>query len=335
MQNPGLALAVLAALFAGGCNEKEDPNLIRLNGRLEAPLVDIAPKVTGRVIEVMVREGDRVKAGDLLLRLDIGELAVAVQRDQAGVESAQARFQDLAAGSRRPEVAAAEADVADRTAAVELAKRELQRQEFLLSRKVGTERDVDRAKTELERAQAGLKSAQQRVTLAREGFRRYQTQAAKDDVARARAQLRQTETVAAESEIRAPADAIVLHRMAEPGLLLAAGQPGLTLAFANRLYVRSFVPETKLGRVRQGQTAQVSVDAFPGRTFPARLTEISRDAEFTPKAVETRNERVNLVYAAKIDLDGGWKDPLVPGQPAEVLVRVDGTAATPPPAGSK
>jgi HlyD family secretion protein len=315
------AMTAMAMAFgAAACGEAEDPNLIRLNGRLEAPLVDVAPKVTGRVVEVLVREGDRVKAGDLLIRLDLGELAVAVQRDQAGVESAEARYRDLAAGSRREEVQAAEADVQDRRAAVDLATRELKRQEYLLSRKVGTERDVDRAKTELERAQATLKAALNRAELSREGFRKNQTQQARDEVNRAKAQLRQSETVANESEIRAPADAIVLHRMAEPGLLLAAGQPGLTLAFANRLYVRTFIPETKLGRVKQGQTAQVSVDAFPGRTFSAKLTEISRDAEFTPKQVETRNERVNLVYGAKVDLDAGWKEPLVPGQPAEVVV---------------
>jgi HlyD family secretion protein len=319
--------AMTTAFGAAACGEKEDPNVIHLNGRLEAPLVDVAPKVTGRVVEVLVREGDRVKAGDLLMRLDLGELAVAVQRDQAGVESAEARYRDMAAGSRNEEVQAAEADVQDRKAAVDLATRELQRQEYLLSRKVGTERDVDRAKTDLERAQAVLKAARNRAELAREGFRKYQTQQARDEVARAKAQLRQSETVANEAEIRAPADAIVLHRIAEPGLLLAAGQPGLTLAFANRLYVRTFIPETKLGRVKQGQTAQVSVDAFPGKTFSAKLTEISRDAEFTPKQVETRNERVNLVYGAKVDLDAGWKEPLVPGQPAEVVVRAAQPAA--------
>jgi HlyD family secretion protein len=309
------------ALTAAACGQAEDPNVIRLNGRLEAPLVDVAPKVTGRVLEVMVREGDRVKAGDLLIRLDLGELAVAVDRDKAGVESAEARYRDMAAGSRREEVQAADADVQDKKAAVDLATRELQRQEYLLSRKVGTERDVDRAKTDLERAQAGLKGSRNRAEMAKEGFRKNQTQQARDEVTRAKAQLRQSETVANESEIRAPADAIVLHRMAEPGLLLAAGQPGLTLAFANRLYVRTFIPETKLGRVKQGQAAQVSVDAFPGHTFSAKVTEISRDAEFTPKQVETRNERINLVYGAKVDLDAGWKAPLVPGQPAEVVVQ--------------
>jgi HlyD family secretion protein len=334
MRTRAIAAAAAAAMAFGAaaCGEAEDPNLIRLNGRLEAPLVDVAPKVTGRVLEVLVREGDRVKAGDLLIRLDLGELAVAVQRDKAGVESAEARYRDLAAGSRREEVQAAEADAQDRKAAVDLAARELQRQEYLLSRKVGTERDVDRAKTELERAQAALKGARNRAELSREGFRKDQTQQARDEVQRAKALLRQSETVANESEIRAPADAIVLHRMAEPGQLLASGQPGLTLAFADRLYVRTFIPETKLGRVKQGQAAQVSVDAFPGRTFNAKLTEISRDAEFTPKQVETRAERVNLVYGAKVDLDAGWKEPLVPGQPAEVVVRFSEPATTHAPA---
>ena len=112
-----------------------------------------------------------------------------------------------------------------------------------------------------------------------------------------------------------------MHRLAEPGQLVSAGQPAVTMAFANRLYVRTFIPETQLGRVRMGMPARVTVDAFPGKEFPARITEIAPEAEFTPKAVETKAERVNLVYAAKADLDRGWSEPLVPGQPAELVVK--------------
>jgi HlyD family secretion protein len=133
--------------------------------------------------------------------------------------------------------------------------------------------------------------------------------------------LKQSESVAREAEIRAPADGVILHRMAEPGLLLGAGQPAVTMAFLDRLYVRTFIPETQLGRVRVGSAAEVSVDAWKGRTFPAKVTEISPDAEFTPKPVDTSRERVNMVYAAKVDLDAGWNAPLVPGQPADVRVK--------------
>lgn len=324
--NPARTLVLLTPfLLLAACRGKEDPNVVRLNGRLEAPTVDLAPKVAGRVVDVKVREGDRVKAGDLLVTLDLGETALAVTRDREGVKSAEARLKDFEVGSRTAEIAQAEADVADKKAAVELAKKELERQETLLSKKVGTERDADTARTTLERAVASEKMARQRLELLREGFRRHQTEQARYEVDRAKSVLQQSETVAKESEIRAPADGVVLHRIAEPGLLLGPGAPALTLGFANRLYVRTFVPETQLGRVKPGQAATVTVDAFPGKSFPARVTEISPDAEFTPKPVETRRERVNLVYAAKVDLDGGWSEPLVPGQPAEVAV----TAATP------
>src|SRR5215470_565346 len=141
-----LALTMATAAAAAACGPKSDPNVVHLNGRLEAPLVDLAPKVSGRVVSVNVREGDRVKAGDLLITLDLGDTAIAVERDRHGVESARARLQDLAVGSRQAEVAAAEAELADRKAAVDLATRELQRQELLLSKEVGTERDFDRAK---------------------------------------------------------------------------------------------------------------------------------------------------------------------------------------------
>jgi len=325
MRHRPLVLLLAAAVAAPACGRKEDPAVVRLNGRLEAPLVDLAPKVAGRVVEILVREGDRVKAGDLLVKLDLGETAIAVERDRQGVQSAAARLEDLRLGSRDAELRGAEQEIADRRAAVELAKPELERQQALLSKKVGTPRDVDVARATLERAQANLRMSEERLKLLREGFRKYQTEQARVDVDRARSVLRQSETVAKESEIRAPADGVVLHRMAEPGLLLGPGVPALTLAFANRLYVRTFVPETQLGRVKPGQPAEVTVDAFPGRRFPGRVTEMSPDAEFTPKPVETRRERVNLVYAAKVDLDGGWSEPLVPGQPAEVTV----TAAAP------
>ncbi len=317
--------AVALAAFTAACGAKEDPNVVRLNGRLEAPTVDLAPKVAGRVLEVKVREGDRVKAGDVLVTLDLGETTIAVERDRRGLESSQARYSDLQAGSRTAEIKAAEEEVVDRRAAVDLAKPELDRQLTLLAKKVGTQRDVDIARANLDRAEANLKMSEEKLRLSREGFRKYQTEQARFDVDRARSVLAQSESVAKESEIRAPADGVILHRMVEPGLLLGPGQLALTLGFASRLYVRTYIPETQMGRVRQGQAAEVTVDAFPGRSFPARVTEISPDAEFTPKPVETRRERVNLVYAAKVDLDGGWSEPLVPGQPAEVYV----TAAAP------
>src|SRR5262245_30122719 len=103
----GISRTVLAALAAAtasvGCGPAQDPSLVHLNGRLEAPLVDLAPKVAGRVVDVKVREGERVKAGDLLIVLDLGDTALAVERDRHGVESARARLQDLTVGSRQAE----------------------------------------------------------------------------------------------------------------------------------------------------------------------------------------------------------------------------------------
>lgn len=314
-----LALLLLAA-SAAACRQADDPSRIRLNGRIEAAMVDLSPKVTGRVAEVLVREGDRVKAGDVLIRLDLGETSLSVARDRSAVAAAEARVRDLEAGTRRSELAAAEAEVNDRRAALALAEKELQRQRFLLERKVGTQRDVDRAATEVERLTAAVSATANRLAALREGARRGQVQQAQDEAARARTVLEQSQTVAGEGELRAPADAVVVHRFAEPGQLMTPGQPGLTLAFTDRLYVRTFVPEPVLGRVRPGIAAEITVDAYKDRTFKGTVAEIARDAEFTPKQVETRTERVNLVYAAKVDLDGGWTVPLVPGQPAEVVI---------------
>jgi HlyD family secretion protein len=316
-----LPVFVLGAAVALGTGcRKKDTGVLHFQGRLEAPIVDLGPKVAGRVVEVRVREGDRVKAGDLLARLDLGDTALAVQRDREGLRSAEAHVRDMEQGSRRPEILAAQADVADKHAALDLARREFERQKALLDQQIGTKQDYDVAKTNVDRAAAALRSSEESLRLTEEGFRKFQTEQARSDRDRAKSVLAQSETLAREAEIRAPADGVILHRIAEPGLLLGEGQPAITLAFADRLYVRTFIPEPVLGKVRSGMPATVTVDAFPGEKFPAHVTEISPDPEFTPKPVETKSERVNLVYAAKVDLDRGWKEPLVPGQPADVAV---------------
>ena len=247
-----IALLFPAFALLPACRPK-DTGVIHLSGRIEAPLVDLSPKVAGRVLEVKVREGDRVKAGDLLVKLDLGDTALAVDRDREGVRSAQAKYKDMAEGSRRPEIAAAEADVADKRAQLDLATKEQDRQQTLLSKKIGSQQDFDRARVDVERTAASLRASEQRLKLIVEGFRKFQTQQAEHDLGRAKSVLLQSETVAREAEIRAPADGVIQHRMAEPGLLLAAGQPALTMAFGNRLYVRTFIPESKLGKVRTGQ----------------------------------------------------------------------------------
>lgn len=335
---PRPSIAACAVLGAGlivttsGCTRTTDEEPWRLNGRVEAPLVDLAPRVSGRVVEVLVREGDRVSAGDVLVRLDLGEAALAPEREAHAVDAATARVQDLAAGSRSAEMRAAAAEVSDREAAEALARREVERQTLLRERRVGTARDLDRARTEWTRAEAAVTAARERLAVLRDGARRWQVAQATAERDRAATVERQSQIVVAEAEIRAPADGVVLHRLVEPGAIVGPGQPALTIGLAARLYVRTFIPEPRLGQIRQGQAVWVHVDAFPDRRFAARVTEISPTAEFTPKAVETQNERINLVYAADVDLDAGWDAPLVPGQPADVTPRDAAPPPTPVPA---
>src|SRR5262249_5441813 len=160
--------------------------------------VDLSSKVAGRVASVAVREGDRVKAGDVLVRVDLGETSLAVKRDAEGVKAAQAHVKDMEVGSRRAEIAAAEAEVQDRRAAVELARKELERRRSLLEHRVGSQEDYDTAKTALDRAVAAEKMSEERLQLQREGFRRFQTEQAQAELSRAESVLSQSETVAKE-----------------------------------------------------------------------------------------------------------------------------------------
>ena len=250
------ALLALLSLTSTSCARGPVDDRLHLNGRIEAPLVDIAPRIQGRVLEVLVREGDRVKAGDLLVRLDLAEVALAPDRDAQSVTAAEARVRDLASGSRAAEIAGAEAERADRLAALSLAKEELTRQQQLRSKRVGTQRDLDRAASDVTRAQAAVDAATQRLTLVRQGFRQWQSRQAEAELGRAQRIKAQSDIVVREAELRAPSDAVVLHRLVEPGALLGPGQPALTLGLVARLYVRTFVPEPHLGQVRQGQVVQ-------------------------------------------------------------------------------
>ena len=223
---PRSALVCLALAGAAACRQAADPNLIRLNGRIEAVMVDISPKVTGRVREVLVREGERVKAGDVLIRLDLGETTLSVARDRSQVAAAEARVRDLEAGSRTSEIAAAEADVRDRKAALAIPRRSVAA--AVHARAQGRNRApyVERATTEVERLKANVSGSESRLKLLREGARLESGAAgagrrgAREN--RASSSRRRWSTKASPR----PADAIVVHRFAEPGQPSRPGSPG-------------------------------------------------------------------------------------------------------------
>lgn len=307
-----LALAAVT-LLALACDHSRT---VVLNGRVEGYLSDLGPRVGGTIVEVSVKEGQRVKAGDLLVRLKAEELDAAVTRDLAGMDSAEARRKELAHGSRREEIAQGAARVQDARAARALTEDTLARSRALFRDRITAQADLDKASADRDRAAANQALQEKALELLKAGARTEQRQGAAADARKAKAVVALSRVQAGFTEIRAPFDGVVIHRLREVGSVVNPGQAVLTLARRDRLWVRVYLPQPLQPRVTQGMTLEIRTQDH--RTFAATLDEVSSEAEYTPKMVETAEERVNLVYPAQVRLEQGWDQGLLPGTAVEV-----------------
>ncbi len=307
-----LALPALVLLLA--CSRDARPSL---NGRVEAYLSDLGPRVGGRLVELKVTEGQRVKAGDLLARVSAEELDAAVTRDLAGFDVAEAKRLELANGSRQEDIAMGEARVRDAGAALRLAEDTLGRARRLNADKVLSQAELDKAQAERDRAEASLHLQERALAELKAGARREQRLGASAESQRAKATLQVTKATAGFLEVRAPFDGVVVHRLREVGAVLAPGQGVVTLARQDRLWVRVYLPQSLQAKATVGMPVSIEfADRRP--TLAATLDEVSSDPEYTPKMVETREERVNLVYPARVNIAQGWDKGLLPGISVDV-----------------
>ncbi len=306
-------LLLLLPLVLVACQRDGRP---LLNGRVEAYLTDLGPRSGGRLAELAVREGQRVKAGDLLARVAAEELDAAVLRDQAGFDSADAKRMELDHGTRTEQIAQGEARVRDAEAALKLAEENLNRTASLVRDRVLSQAEFDRVTAERDRAAAALNLQAKALAELKAGARIEQRQAGGAEARKARAILNQSRLQAGFTEVRAPFDGVVTHRLREPGSVIQAGQPVVTLARLDQLWVRVYLPQALQSQARLG--APVTIVTADKRSLEATLDEVGSESEFTPKMVESREERVNLVYPARVNLSQGWDKGLVPGMAVDV-----------------
>jgi len=292
---------------------------VAVTGTIEATQVDVSVKITGRILERLVKEGDRVTRGQVLVRLDDSELAADVRRQDAALRSAQATLRDLQKGARPQEIEDARAAVSSAEATRTMTEREYQRNEQLYTKNLIAAQDVDRARQAYEVAKAQERSARERLALLLAGSRPDQIDAAGWQVTQAESALAQAQSRLREARVVSPIDGVVLRKNLEAGETANPGVPILTLVNPKDVWLRAYVPETEVGRLKVGDTAALRVDAFPNRVFTGRLVEIGSEAEFTPRNVQTKKERVNLVFRIKIQIDN--PDGLLkPGLPADADV---------------
>ena len=319
-----LAAVVALALAAGGWGlsrwlaAEEDEDVLRVSGTVEATDAQLGFDLPGRVAWIGVREGDEVRAGQGLARLEAAELEAERARAAAGVEAAEARLRQLRSGTRSQEIArAGEAAKAAREQ-LEEARRELERTARLYEGGAVAREAYDRSATAAEVAESSLAQEEQRLDLAREGPPREEIEAQEARVAEAMAALAGLDARLAETTLEAPFPGRVTVKHRTGGETVSPGAPVVTLQDLSDRWVRVYVPEDRLGAVRLGQVARIASDTFPGRSYAGEVSFLSSEAEFTPKNVQTPEERVRLVYALKVRVTGDPEGELKPGMPVDV-----------------
>jgi HlyD family secretion protein len=320
--------------------------LIQANGRMEGDHVTIACKFSGRVQELLAREGDTVRAGQVVVRLDDAQVQARLEQARRGFEAFEAQVQATHTGLAVLNlevplgIESAEAGVANARAALDKAKaleyearRDAERIRPLAAENATSQQQLDQAearwsvaKSEIEAARSALARAVKELAQAELGWKRIR--AKEDEVAalerqrdQAEAALVEAQTVLADLTIVAPTDGTITTRLIDVGEVVAAGAPLLELVDLDRLYLKVYVPQVEIGKIRLGLPARIHVDAFPDRPFEATVRYIASKAEFTPKEVQTPDERVKLIYAVKLYLSENPQHRLTPGLPADAVIR--------------
>lgn len=322
-----ILLLAVGAYFAyrnyASAELKKNAGLLNLSGNIEVTEAEISFKIPGRVERRLVDEGDSVRRNQPIAILDSLELRDEVSVRRAEVAAAEQTFAELAHGSRPEEVRQGEANLQLVKADEARLRIDRERMTALHSKDLISTQQYDASVAAHEMALARVKDAQERLELLRQGPRTERVAQARAQLERARQQLAISQTRLGYVTVNSPVSGTVLSKNTEPGEFVSAGTPIVTVADLENVWLRGYVDETDLGRVKLGQRACLVTDTFPGKAYAGRISFISSQAEFTPKTVQTPKERVKLVYRVKIDVANPNQE-LKPGMPADAQIRLNG-----------
>jgi membrane fusion protein YbhG len=323
------AQLVILAVTLGACHRGDAASTAsRATGYVEATDVRVSAEVGGRILDVAVREGDRVAAGDVLARIDTSDAELAIRRATAERDQADAQLRLLQAGSRAEDVRqaaaqlqSAQAEAAATQAELDSANGDLVRFENLLKANAGSIKQRDDAATRRDVAAARLKAAQDRASAAADalarlkaGARPQEIQAARARVAGVDAQLATLQKQIADALVKAPVGGLVTSKLVDAGEMIAPHGPIVVITDLDHAWANVYVDEPVVPRLKIGQPATVITDA--GQRLAGAITFISPKAEFTPRNVQTAEERSKLVYRVKVTADNK-SGVLKPGMPVE------------------
>lgn len=310
-------LAALA-LVGAGCGRVGDTATIVASGHVEATDVRLSTKVAGRLEAFSLQEGDVFAVGQTLGRIDTTDARLALQQAKADRDQAAAELRLRVAGARAEDIAELEAQVASVASDLDGAQKDLDRMQGLLDRGSGTTKSRDDARVHRDVVAHRLEGMRQSLGRMKAGSRPEELDAARARVASADARMAQLDQQIQDATVVSPVAGVVTEKIADQGELLQAGSALCVITALADAWLTVYVSETDLGRIRIGQEAEVRTD--DGQSRKGKVTFIASKAEFTPKNVQTRDERVKLVYRVKVGLDN--KDGVFkPGMPAEARLQ--------------
>ncbi|MBV8899861.1 MAG: secretion protein HlyD [Verrucomicrobia bacterium] len=300
-----LILALVLAAAAGAWLayrqfEMHRPKGLQVYGNVDIRQVNLGFRVSGRVAEMRVDEGDTVKAGDIIARLDAGPYQDQVDVARAQFTQAQANYTKMVAGFRKEEIDQARAQVEQMRANLTNADVNYKRQRALQQTHVIAQQDLDNATAQRDAFQAQLHSAEANLALELVGNRPEDIDMARAQMDNAKAGLQNAVRNLSDCRLVAPSDGVVITRAVEPGTIVSVGATVYSLALNEPIWIRSYIDEPDLGRIYPGMKALVYTDANPGKPYEGRIGFISPVAEFTPKEVQTRQLRTALVFRFRV-----------------------------------
>lgn len=310
---------ILIAFIALSCANKKNRGTITASGTIEAVEVNIAAKTSGQVEKLWVDEGSRVMTGDTLAAIDSSSLKIQLNQAEAGVKLAEAQLELLLKGARIEDIRQAEETVTQAEANLRTAEEDWKRIQNLFDKQSATAKQRDDAESRHTIAQAQQEAARQNLQKLRNLARPEEVKAAQARLEQAIASRDLLKKTIADATVISPASGIVTHKAIEQGEFVGLGITILTVAELDEVHLEIFVAEAELGRLRLGQTAEVRIDSYPDRAFGGQIIFISPEAEFTPKNIQTKEERVKLVYRVKIKIPNP-ENILKSGMPADATI---------------
>lgn len=312
-------IAVLSFLLIKRFSNRHEDWVLAASGNVEITEVDMGFTQPGRVIRLLTDEGETVKAGDRLAILDSAELENQTEQNRAVLNEARIRLAELKAGARPQELRQAKANVKSYEAELDKARKDIERAESLYKDGSIPPQQMDSAKKAFDIAVQQHQKAVEALSLVKEGPRKEDIMAAESRIRQAGAALKISEKRLKDAVLYSPVSGVVLKKNVEAGEIAAAGMPVYTIGDLENPWIKIYIKEDKLGLIKPGQRAEVKVDSYPDKSYEGKVSYISSEAEFTPRNVQTQEERVKLVFGVKISVKN-ISGELKPGMPADVRI---------------